>query len=324
MIYNTAVIGAGIAGLSLASRLAAKGQTVCLYEKSRGVSGRASTRQLPEGSCDHGAQYMTARHPDFQAQVTQWRADGVVAVWQPRLHIVDSPTDRAPTEQTTPTVRYVGTPKMTSPAAHLAARLNVALSTRIVRIERMGNRWALFDEAGSRTAEAQCLVFAIPPEQILPIIGPHNPQWVDTVRASTMSPCWTVMATTEKCPPPPFDAAFVNRGPLTWIANNASKPGRGTTPIWTLHATADWSRANIDIDPHDAAATLTAAFEEIAGVRVTNTVTHRWLYAKADSPPNTRYLWDPLFKIGAIGDWLLQGNVEGAWLSGRFCADEIM
>ena len=74
----------------------------------------------------------------------------------------------------------------------------------------------------------------------------------------------------------------------------------------------------------EVATALSAAFEKITGQHVINTVTHRWLYAKADAPGANRYLWDPTQKLGAIGDWLCQGNVEGAWMSGALCADHLL
>lgn len=283
-----------------------------------------STRQLAEGYCDHGAQYITASDPDFQRQIQQWQAEGLVDIWEPRLLTFGARTDGKHPAELGPITRYVGVPKMTAPSVALAGRLKVAFSTRIVRIEPSTNGWMLFDDAGDTGTEAGYLVFAIPPEQILPILGSATPTWVGTVQATTMSPCWTVMAVTTGSDKAACDAAFVNEGPLAWIANNATKPGRSTAAIWTLHATADWSRKHVNAAPDEVATALSAAFEKITGQHVINTVTHRWLYAKADAPGANRYLWDPTQKLGAIGDWLCQGNVEGAWMSGALCADHLL
>ena len=59
-----AVIGAGLAGLSCAQALLQAGHTVHVFDKSRGPSGRMSTRRAEDDNgpwqCDHGAQYFTA------------------------------------------------------------------------------------------------------------------------------------------------------------------------------------------------------------------------------------------------------------------------
>ena len=66
---KVAVIGAGIAGLSCAIQLQKFGFEVELFEKSRGPSGRMSTRQGKDWVADHGAQYFTARDPILIAEL---------------------------------------------------------------------------------------------------------------------------------------------------------------------------------------------------------------------------------------------------------------
>jgi predicted NAD/FAD-dependent oxidoreductase len=41
-----------------------------------------------------------------------------------------------------------------------------------------------------------------------------------------MRGCWTLMVRYDQPLDLPFDAAFVNRGPLRWVAREPSKPGR--------------------------------------------------------------------------------------------------
>ncbi|MEM1053678.1 MAG: FAD-dependent oxidoreductase, partial [Pseudomonadota bacterium] len=60
---DTLIIGAGMAGLSCGTALAAGGIDVCLLDKGRGPGGRMATRRAEIGgqavSFDHGAQYFT-------------------------------------------------------------------------------------------------------------------------------------------------------------------------------------------------------------------------------------------------------------------------
>jgi len=123
-----AIIGAGIAGLSCATRLKALGFQVQLYEKSYGVSGRMSTRKTENWSGDHGAQYFTARDPLFIDQVNEWIDSDVAAIWNPRLKVFKENQwqDSAPTEN-----RYVGTPAMNSPGKHLTKTLPIEFNQTI-------------------------------------------------------------------------------------------------------------------------------------------------------------------------------------------------
>ena len=86
---HVAVIGAGIAGLSCATRLQQAGLKVSLFDKNRGPAGRMSTRQGDGWQCDHGAQYFTARHPAFRSEVARWQEAGVAGVWAPKLLMIE-------------------------------------------------------------------------------------------------------------------------------------------------------------------------------------------------------------------------------------------
>ena len=64
---RVAVIGAGMSGLTCASRLGERGFEVSVFDKGRGPGGRSSTRRVDldgaEVGFDHGAQYFTVRDP---------------------------------------------------------------------------------------------------------------------------------------------------------------------------------------------------------------------------------------------------------------------
>ena len=60
--------------------------------------------------------------------------------------------------------------------------------------------------------------------------------------------CWSLMLSFDiPLSSIPFDGAFVDDSPLSWIARNSSKPGRRTEPeSWVLHASPEWSRQNLE------------------------------------------------------------------------------
>jgi predicted NAD/FAD-dependent oxidoreductase len=57
MGHRIAIVGAGVAGLAAALRLTEAGEEVVVYEKSRGLSGRAATRTKEGCRYDFGANY---------------------------------------------------------------------------------------------------------------------------------------------------------------------------------------------------------------------------------------------------------------------------
>ena len=120
---RVAVIGAGMAGASASVALHNAGLSVTLFEKSRGASGRMSTRRTDQWQADHGAQYFTAKSPAFESEVQAWCHKGWAAAWQGRIAKLDFSKTSAPGkfEPTPPTPRFVGTPRMTSIVAAMVA-----------------------------------------------------------------------------------------------------------------------------------------------------------------------------------------------------------
>ena len=145
MQKQVAIIGAGIAGLSCATVIKNAGFGVSVFEKSRGVSGRLSTRvvdktSLTEGwQCDHGAQYFTARNPLFNTEVQRWVSANVAQLWQPRLQVFDG-NSFMPKQNDTE--RFVGYPRNSSPAKWLANSLNILPETTITSLQKQGKKMA--------------------------------------------------------------------------------------------------------------------------------------------------------------------------------------
>ena len=131
---RVAVVGAGISGLTAASRLARGGCAVTVYETGRGPGGRTSTRRAgPDGAgwqFDHGAQYFAAKDPAFRAIVEDWRAEGLVAEWTGVFGTVDATTGTFVREDPQETKeRWVGTPSMNAIAKGLSRRAGISLVT---------------------------------------------------------------------------------------------------------------------------------------------------------------------------------------------------
>ncbi len=310
-----------MAGLTAAHRLIAAGHTVKLFDKGRGVGGRIATRRSPTGrQFDHGAQYFTAKTPEFQAAVDDWVAAGVVAEWNARVvtltrgKLATDPSDRT---------RYVGTPAMNRIAKHLAEGLDVSTGVRATSVERVAGRWKLLADDVA-LGEFDGLVVTAPPIQARELLGELA---IADECLTNMSGCWTVMIEFAAPIPVDFDAAFVNDSPLAWIARNNSKPGRDANECWVLHASPAWSEANIDNEPDEVTPPLLAAFATATGASLPASIHqsgHRWRYALPEKPLAQRAIVDVERCVAVAGDWCGGPRVEGAYLSGIAAAERLL
>ncbi|KMJ54289.1 hypothetical protein ACG97_04190 [Vogesella sp. EB] len=316
---DIAVIGAGMAGISCTRQLAAAGREVVIFDKSKGMGGRMATRRGDGFSFDHGAQYFTARTPEFVAALTHWQQAGWCAPWSGR--VVTLADDGQPRELA-PEARFVGTPGMSALCRALASGLPVQHRLRLLALQRSGSGWQLAFDDGSQW-QAQQVVLAIPPAQAAPLLA-ALPALQTRAAAVEMQPCWAAMLLSDRPLSLAFDAAFIGEGPLSWVARNNSKPARPAMESWVLHANPAWSAQHVDDDPAQVAQALCAALAGHCGGSLSphQLSAHRWLYAQAANPlPDGFLLQDG---VGVAGDWCLGKRVEDAYLSGTRLADALL
>ncbi len=309
-LSSTAVIGAGIAGLAAARALAAHGP-VTVFDKGRGHGGRLAHRRTEHAQFDHGAQYLTAHDAGFRAIVDGWCAAGVAAPWTGRLVTLGADGVRAAPAG----ARFVGVPGMSAVVRHLAGELAVDHDAQVARLERVGGGWRVRDAAGGDAGRSpRSASTAGPSRPPRSCRCPRSPR-ARAPRSST--PCWAAMATFAAPVDVPYDGARVEHDPLGWIARETSKPGRGPTEAWTLHATPAWTTAHLEAERAEVAAQLVAAFRARTGApAAVTTDAHRWRYALVETPVGAPCLVDRAAGIAACGDWCLGARVELAYASG--------
>lgn len=328
---HIAVVGAGLAGLSCAQALLQAGHAVQVLDKSRGPSGRMATRRAEDEAtgawqCDHGAQYFTARDPAFRAEAARWQAAGVAAPWPARLASFDG---TAWTTPHTPLERFVGTPRMTAPAAWLVQGLGDHAATQwqttVQRLQHTGDGWAITSaEQGLHVARYDRVVLAMPAPQAAVLLAPVAPDGAALAASARMRGSWAVMLRYAAPVALPWDGAFINAGPLRWVARDSSKPGRMGPETWLLHASPEWSEAHIKDSAESVTAALLAAFAALGGPPPLAATAHRWRYADTEPALHQGCWWGGALGLGVCGDWLHGGKVEGAWLSGRALAHQML
>lgn len=313
-MIDVLVIGAGWSGLTAAARLASAGRSVTVVEKARGPGGRSAARRQGDYRFDHGAQYLTARSDAFSRQVEAWSAAGLLAPWRPRLTVFGQRPDHS---GETPPERWVGVGGMNAVLRRLSEGLDCRWRWCAERIEVDERGWRVRSDDGS-TLRSRALVLTAPPAQSAVLLGIGH-ELSHRLGQVEMLPCWTVMAGFEEAPGVAFEAAFVNEGPLAWIARNDSKTGNGGGPAWIGHASADWSRRHLEWEPESVARALLAAIAELdPALRASPALclAHRWRYAMAREPLGGPIMADDAERLVVAGDWCAGERIEGAWISG--------
>lgn len=317
-----AVVGAGIGGIALASRLA-RNHDVVVFEKGRGVGGRMAARYAGDFMFDHGAQYFTLRHSRFADLLAPALASGAVAPWEgPIAHIDNAIVTKIaePRDQ-----HLVGVPNMNSVVKTLAEGLDLHLGIEIAPLgDRTANGWPLKDTVGADHGLFDWVISTTTAHQTIALLAGNAPS--DGVLTTTkMAPCYALMLGFAVPLDLPWIAARVSNSPIEWVGVNSSKPGRDASrTTLVVHSTSDWAMRHLGQVADHLGRLLAEALQEATGIdpaQAAFTATHRWASARrlpqADSAP---YL-DRERRLAATGDWTTGSRVEDTVLSALALAD---
>lgn len=317
------IVGAGLTGLVAARQLSSAGLRVVIVEKEKLVGGRLSSESIGTGMADTGAQFFTARSPEFQELVADWLAQGQVYVWShgwsTGSHATTIP-DGFP--------RYAATGGFQSLANGLLDGLAVHTDFRLVSIDHGSGGWVATDRSG-RNFVSRGIIMTPP----LPI----SLSLLRSVKASIPATAWEALSQIRYGPclcglfliagdvilPEPGALQRPDQ-PLGWIADNRRKGISPEACVLTVHAGTDisrerWGTKNEQVLSwmHEQVAPYLAGDAQIVRGRVV-----RWRHALPMSIYPERFLASELLSpLVLAGDAFAGPRVEGAVLSGLAAAD---
>ncbi|WOI10698.1 NAD(P)/FAD-dependent oxidoreductase [Thalassospira lucentensis] len=329
-----AIIGAGMAGLKAAATLHRIGVNLTVFEKSRGMGGRLATRRTEFGNFNHGAQYVTALHPDFRAFLHQAENRKAAHNWNPNLHRgalahLDMPSQSITDGNAAKDIWYQGAPQMNKLITPLLAPFEICTQHRITRIETAGPcNFVLHDDLDGEFGPFDGVIVTAPAPQSAELLQPLAARF-DPIADVEMAPCWAVMIAFAKPLPTAFDAMIHPDPAISWAARSGDHRHLIHKPfpdLWVLHASPEWSRDNLEEDKERIASRLLDKLRAASGAKLPDVISidaHRWRYARTITPLGRSHLAGMNGRIIAAGDWCLGARVEAAWRSGK-CAAHAM
>jgi renalase len=319
------IIGAGLAGLTAARALRAAGRRVLVLEKSRGLGGRAATRRWEGWPVDHGAQFFTARSPEFTAEVGDWLARGVCFEWSRGLHRASAQGPRPPDGDNFP--RYACREGISSLGRALAGPdpSFVLRQAKVVSVRRQQTLWEVHAEDG-RNFQSPALIMTPPPPQSAALLATAAPEAATGLSALDMAPCLALAARYPRRDLTWRGLQAPEHPEISWIGHDTSKRPdlHPDATILVIHASAAFSREHFGAAEDALVARMLEAAGRIAGEDLSapsSFFLQRWRYAlgaEHNGPPAILSPGEPTLVLA--GDAIAGGKIEGAWLSGREAA----
>lgn len=340
-MFDVAIIGAGIAGLTCAQQLQQAGYRVIIVEKSRGVGGRIATRRLQDTCADHGVRYLEDQGKFLQPLIEILVQRGILQAWTDTIYdlkSVEPGSDLTIVPHSSGITRYVAPAGMTAVAKFLASNLKILLNRRVETIILTQEKtWHLNFDSSHETSTpviAKTVVVAIPAPQALMLLEPLaetiSKEFLNSLRSVEFDPCITVIAGyANELPLPSWKVCSLsNNSDLAWIGLDSSKRPNSKSPIFVLQSTAEFANRYLDVEdlkPVGQQLLSAAAQLLIPGIDAPDWFqVHRWRYAFPKLALNQDYLYSatPLPLI-CCGDWCGGNLIESAINSGFAAASQM-
>ncbi len=345
-----AIVGAGAAGLAAAHALDA---SATVFEKSRGVSGRAATRwrdiagpsgMLDRWRFDHGAQYLSPDPGSASARLVREVMGDAVTEVEGAVWPFDDDGTLRPDRMRPPGLRWT----FPNGIAHLGHRLREATPgldvchQRVTRLEH-GDGWTVVTDGGELHAGFDAVVLTPPGPQSAEIVRasavPHAGRLADALGQAVYRSQFTVVWGFRHEIERPADVyALVNASEhgagdgghdVAWLAVESDKPGRAPDGCSILLAqmSAVWTQLHYDDAKDDVVRAATAAVAGLWGALPEPlwTDTQRWRYAL----PDARADLDALREAASLGLFFAgdftagKGRVHLALEEGLAVADRV-
>jgi renalase len=314
-----AIIGAGISGIILARELQEIAE-VKIFEKSRGVGGRMSTRYAEQFSFDHGAQCFTARNKSFQRFLQPFIASNDVAPWIGKAVNIDN--DGTITPRFWFETHLVASPNMNSLCKKLAVGLDISCGVEVMPLhEKQDNQWHLTDKNGADLGVYDFVISTAPPAQTKNLFGSKF-----TADEIAMQPCYALMLGFNQKWNHDWIFAKVRNNPIKLIAVNSSKPARNSdVTSLVIHTRDNWTKENLERDQKEVEEILCQNFTQLTKINHQDAAyksLHRWRYALIDETKNESF-FDAQNKLAATSDWSTNSRIEDVLLAAQKLSLEV-
>ena len=308
-----AIIGAGISGIVCAHQLNKHEKSVHLFDKSRGASGRSTTKRWPNSTLgiDMGVPYM------YQHEIDQ--SNTIIKGLITNKHLTNWQFQSHKNNQTTTKNTMIGQPKMSSIARALTNSIKLISQTKIDKIDNT-NGWEIWSDS-TKHGPYDALVLALPaaqynlitgiPQQLQDMANQCTNNAINTLLIETKNPIWTT------------DHAeyILNSTTIQSVIADYQKPNRNANQYtYAIHSQRDWATNTFDkYEKTDIEAIMLNELNsqfDLTNNQIIHTLCHRWKFGEVINNQNTNPFISTKNNLYCCGDWLHKQSFIGALESG--------
>lgn len=295
---KVAIIGAGLSGANLYHLLKKDGHDITIFEKSRGVGGRCSTRYINDKLLDHGTPYFQANDKSFEEFCDKQVKENILSKKE-RHYYPQS-----------------GINKLCSSIIDLN---DLAKNTKIISCDFKDGKWNLKDENGLTYNNFDKLILTIPAPQVLQM-DIDLPQTISNklqnVQYDSIATLMVHSYTMDRI----LDSNLLKYNIFKKIVNNSSKYDYENFSSYVIHLDEELTNKQNFNSKNDVKDFILKELFEISSIDLKsefNIEPHFWRYAFVSKSIDEDFIFDEECSLGLCGDYFNGKDLEGAYLSSK-------
>ena len=315
-----AIIGAGLAGVSIARELNDLAE-ITVFEKNSQIGGRLRGLKLDAYDCDSASQYFTARNPVFKKFIKLMLENNEIIQWKPRVMTIGDSKKAYKRDWFEP--HYRALPNMNNLLKPLKEELDIRCNASIETIT-YDTQWNLKINKQSFPESFDYLILAMPVPLSLKLI-PQNCCFIADLQSIEMKPLYSLCLMFDEAPKLKYQAAKVKNSVIDWMYIESNKQFKNNSHCMVLHSTTKFAQKNCDQPQDKITNSILKALDdlELNLTRPSSTALDRWSYATVSQSSDEGFYLDRKLRLAACGDWANGGGIEGAYTSGYLLAQEL-
>jgi len=341
MSERVAVVGAGVAGSAVADVLAEDPREVVVFDKARGVGGRAATRRRNGCRYDHGANYVKPGDDGrFTEVLESFGTDGLCDIEEPVwVHDAEGSIEPGREDDAAKWTYEAGITQFAKRVLD-AAGASVELEARIAELDRESGSgaWRLTDTGGATYGPFGAVVLTPPAPQTADLLAATA--WDDERRERVREAVAAVDYRTVRTLVLHYDFrdsypwyALVDPDqahPVGWLAREEAKPGHvpDGESLLIAQMSPAWSVERDDDDTDAAAGEAAELVADLLGderYAAPDWVDSQgWRYALPEDAADEDVRAGEDAGLYCAGDWVVgDGRVHRAFENGRAVGERV-
>lgn len=290
-----AIIGAGFSGCNLYNNLKEKYEDITIFEKSRGVGGRLSTKYIDDKFIDYGTSSLIPITDDLKFFCLDLAKNGVL---------------KAKYDE------FIPKNGINKICKFLIDEKNLLTNTKIIKAENSANKWLLEDENHNIYEDFDLLFITIPAPQILQMKIELPTDFKEKLSFIKYDSIFSLILYTNKELKVNENKLYENPD-IKDIINNSKKYLYKDFSSYVIHSSKEFANCVNEKSKDEICEIFLENFDDETKelIEEFTIIPHLWKYAFAKTSLDMPYFLNEEKNLGICGDYFSHNNLEASLLS---------